>query len=98
MKNTTEQVINFLSAKKDLLKKEFKIKKIGIFGSYAKGEIREGSDIDIAVELEKADLFYLIGIKQFVEEALGARVDVIRLRENMNKTLKKEIEQSIIYV
>ena len=49
-------------------------------------------------ELEKPDLFYMIGIKQAIEEVLGRKVDVVRLRERMNKALKRRIEQDVIYV
>jgi len=50
------------------------------------------------VELEKPDLFHMIGIKQTVEDAFGNRVDIARLRERMNKSLKNRIEQDVIYV
>lgn len=95
---TTEKIVDFLRTQKRVFAKEFKVKTIGVFGSYARGEIYEGSDIDIVVELEKPDLFFLIGVKQAVEEAFDRKVDVVRLREKMNKTLKKRIEQDVIYV
>lgn len=98
MKYTTNQIVDYLRTQKDFLKKEFKVKKIGIFGSYARGDVHEESDIDIVVELEKPDLFYMIGIKQAIEEVLGRKVDVVRLRERMNKALKRRIEQDVIYV
>lgn len=98
MNYTTDEILNFLRAQKDFFKKEFKVKKIGIFGSYAKGRPYEGSDIDVVVELEKPDLFYMIGIKQAIEEVFGIKVDIVRLREKMNKTLKHRIEQDVIYV
>ena len=62
------------------------------------GSSRSTHDIDIVIELEKPDMFYMIGIKQAIEEALGRRVDVVRLREKMNKVLKCRIEQDVIYV
>lgn len=97
-KYTTNQIVDYLRTQKDFFKKEFKVKKIGIFGSYARGDVHEESDIDIVVELEKPDLFYMIGIKQAIEEVLGRKVDVVRLRERMNKALKRRIEQDVIYV
>ena len=69
-----------------------------LFGSVVSGGPHRHSDIDIVVELEKPDLFYMIGIKQAIEEALGRRVDIVRLRERMNKVLKCRIEQDVIYV
>ena len=98
MKYTTNQIVDFLRTQKDLFEKEFKTKRIGIFGSFARSDAREDSDIDIVVELEKPDLFHMIGIKQTVEDAFGNKVDIVRLRERMNKSLKKRIEQDVIYV
>ena len=98
MKYTTNQVIDFLRGQKDFFEEEFKVKKIGIFGSHATGNVSEGSDIDIVVELEKPDLFYMIGIKQAVEEAFNNKVDIVRLRDRMNESLKNRIKQDVIYV
>jgi uncharacterized protein len=58
----------------------------------------EESGIDIAVELEKADMFCLIGIKQALEEKFGRRVDVVRIRKPMNMSLLRRIEKDAIYV
>jgi predicted nucleotidyltransferase len=93
-----EDIINFISAHKAKFQQEFGVKRIGLFGSYARGDVRDESDIDIVVEIEKPDLFYLIGIKQAIEEALGSKVDIIRLREKMNQTLRSRIERDVIYV
>jgi predicted nucleotidyltransferase len=93
-----EDIINFISGHKAEFEQKFGAKKIGLFGSYARGEVREGSDIDIVVELERPDLFCLIGIKQMIEEALGHKVDVVRLRDKMNKTLRRRIERDAIYI
>lgn len=93
-----EDIISFISGHKAEFRQKFGVKKIGLFGSYARGEVRKGSDIDIVVELEKPDLFFLIGIKQAVEEALSCKVDVVRLREKMNEALRRRIERDVIYV
>ena len=98
MELTTNQIIDFLRTQKLFFKSEFKVKKIGIFGSCARGNITDEGDIDVVVELEKPDLFYMIGIKQAIEEAFGIKVDVVRLREKMSKTLKHRIERDVIYV
>jgi predicted nucleotidyltransferase len=93
-----EDIISFISSHKAEFEQKFGVKKIGLFGSYVRGEVHEGSDIDIVVELEKPDLFSLIGIKQAVEEAFGNKVDIVRLRDKMNKTLRRRIERDAIYV
>ncbi|MBT6045290.1 MAG: nucleotidyltransferase [Candidatus Scalindua sp.] len=93
-----EEIIDFLTTHKTKFKQNYGLIKIGLFGSYARGENFKDSDIDIVVELIKPDLFYLIGIKQAVEDALGSKVDVVRLRDKMNKSLKYRIERDAIYV
>ncbi len=95
--NRTE-ILQFLSAHKADFEKNFGVLKIGLFGSYARDEAREGSDIDIAVELETPDLFSLIGVKQAIEAQTGKRVEVVRIREVMNSTLKRRIERDVVYV
>ena len=93
-----EDIIRFISEHKTEFEQEFGVTKIGLFGSYARGEVHEESDIDIVVELEKPDLFNLIGIKQIIEEALGNKVDIVRLRDKMNKFLRQRIERDAVYV
>lgn len=88
------RVIEFFKLKKD----EFNIIRMGVFGSVARDEFDENSDVDVVVELEKPDLFTLIGIKQELEERLNCSVDVVRYREKMNAYLKKQIERETIYV
>lgn len=93
-----KDILNYIAAHKIEFEKKFGVQKIGLFGSYARGEVYERSDIDIVVELERPDLFCLIGIKQAVEEALGSKVDVVRLRDKMNEALRRRIERDAIYV
>lgn len=93
-----DEIINYILEHKAEFIENFGVRKIGVFGSYARGENYEGSDVDIVVDLEKPDMFYLIGIKQSIEEALGVKVDVIRLRNRMNQFLKKRIERDAVYV
>ena len=60
---------------KDILEK-YKVKRAGIYGSYARGEANKSSDIDIVVELNKKSLFELVGVKQDIEEATGLEVNI----------------------
>jgi len=82
---------------KSEFEQQFGVTKIGLFGSYAREEDHEGSDIDIVVELKKPDLLTLVGIKQKIEEDLGVSVDVVRYRERMNRTLKERLNQDAVY-
>ena len=77
---------------------EFGIVRLGVFGSTARGQTDEQSDVDVVVELAHPDMFALIGIKQELEAMLDRPVDVVRYRENMNAFLKQRIRQEAIYV
>lgn len=95
---TKDELLKLISARKDEFRLNFGVRRIGLFGSYARGEMVEGSDIDIVVELERPDMFSLIGVKQTLEEAFGKRVDVIRLRATMNRSLRRRIQRDAVYV
>ena len=92
------EIINILKNFKAQNKQKYLIRKIGLFGSVARGTSTEISDIDVFVELEKQDLFNIIGIKQDLEERLKTSVDVVSYREQMNSFLKKRIDEEAIYV
>ena len=93
-----EEKLHCIATNKQELGEKFGVTKIGLFGSYARGEALENSDIDIVVELEKPDLFYLIGIQQTFQESMSVHVDIVRFRKKMNEALKKRILRDVIYV
>ncbi|MBN1971131.1 MAG: nucleotidyltransferase domain-containing protein [Candidatus Delongbacteria bacterium] len=93
-----DKIIAFLKLYKKLNQNKYHIKKMGIFGSIARNEFSNDSDIDIVVELSKQDLFNLIGIKQDLENEFNKHVDIISYRENMNSFLKNRINNEAIYV
>jgi len=69
---------------------------LGIFGSYARGEESEKSDLDILIDFDaKINLLELIGIEQELSELLGIKVDLITLR-SVNASLKPYIESDLI--
>ncbi len=54
------------------------VKKVGLFGSFVRDEMREDSDIDILVEIENdMSLLDFVGLKLEIEEALGMKVDLV---------------------
>jgi len=75
-----------------------RIKKFGIFGSVARGDISNDSDIDIFVDLSPVKAFDLIGIKQDIEKITGKHVDIVAIRDKMNPFLKSRIENEGIIV
>lgn len=74
------------------------VTKIGVFGSVARDEFRENSDIDVVVEMRKPNLFYRVHIKETLEKVFKCPVDVIRYRDKMNRYLKARIDRDACYV
>lgn len=73
-----------------LLKKN-KVVRAGIFGSYARGEEKKNSDIDILIKPTKdMSLFDLVGIKLEIEDELGIKIDVVSYKA-IHPRLKKQI-------
>lgn len=80
-----------IAERKDEIKREFNAEITGIFGSYARGEEKEGSDIDVLVSLgEGASLFDLTGLESYLEELFGVPVDVVSER-GINPIVKADI-------
>ncbi len=84
---------NYFSVKAE----DYGIVKIGIFGSVARNEQTEDSDVDVCVEIKKPDLFILVHIKDDLQNLFGKPVDIVRLRDNMNPVLLKQIQRDGIY-
>ncbi len=93
-----QEVLNKLKKYKPILERKYGIVRLGIFGSVARGDIKDSSDIDVIVEIKDVDPFVLLDIREELTNLLGCRVDLIRLRKNLNKILKKRIEREAIYV
>ena len=83
----------YLTLKSDI----YGIIRIGIFGSVARNEQSQDSDVDVCVEMKKPDLFTMVHIKEDLQELFGRSVDIVRLRKNMNPMLLSRIERDGIY-
>jgi len=79
--------------------KEFEPLKIGIFGSFARGDNKKGSDIDILVEFkESPTLLTLIKLENDLSEILGIKVDLITTGAIKNKRIKRSIKRDLIKI
>jgi predicted nucleotidyltransferase len=93
-----KEVITILSEHKEELKRRYKIKEIGIFGSFVRNEQRETSDVDILVEFEEVpDLLKFIEIERYLEMLLGLKVELVR-KEVIRDELKPQILKEVINV
>ena len=96
MKSTSEYLV-LLKQFKDSKAVSYGIQKIGLFGSVARGEHTEGSDVDICVDLKTPSLFYMVHIKEELQQLFGSSVDIIRIRPEMDALLKRDIMKEGIY-
>lgn len=80
-----------------MLRSYFGVTSLRIFGSVARNEQKEGSDVDVCVDM-KPNLFLHVELKKFLEEQLGCPVDVVRLHKNMNDFLRRQIEKDGILI
>jgi hypothetical protein len=93
---TRDQVLTFLSQNKKLFRDDYHIIRIGLFGSYARGDQNGGSDIDLLVEFEEGteNLYDLkLKLKEFIRLKLGMDVDICRekyIKSRMRSSILKE--------
>lgn len=81
-----------------LLKERFKVKRIGIFGSYRREEQKRRSDIDILVEFhEPIGLFDFIELENFLSQKLRAKVDLV-IKDTIKSRIKEKIIKETIYI
>ena len=92
-----DEYISLIKSHISDLTSQFDISSLSIFGSVARGENGENSDIDIYVKMP-AKMFLVIAAKQYLEDLLGCNVDVVREHPAMNAYLKEQINKDGINV
>lgn|SRR5574344_1176498 len=92
-------ILNYLKSKKDSFFKEYSINKIGIFGSFARNNQKEFSDIDIVYETTTKDLSYsqLLKFEEELKSVFNKDIDLVNINY-MNPFVKKSALKEIIYV
>jgi uncharacterized protein len=88
-----------LKCLKPMLKERFQVKTIGFFGSYARGEQNQESDIDVLVEFSEGssiDLFDFIELEDFLTKQLGVKVD-LATKKALKPIIKDQILKETIY-
>lgn len=79
-----KDIIKILRNYKKDVAGQYNILTIGVFGSVARGEVEEDSDVDVVIRISEPDLFMLVGIKNDLEERLRRPVDIVTYRDTMN--------------
>lgn len=97
MKNLNE-IKKIINEHRLILEERFKVKNIGIFGSYVRGEQKEKSDVDIIVEFkEPVSILHIVSLENYLSDILGIKADVIPKR-NIRKELENNILKETIFV
>jgi len=92
------EILDFLRQNKKALREKYGVTKIGLFGSVARDESDETSDIDIVVELESPNRFRsFFNLKYHLEKAFGKEVD-LGVESSLKPIVKERVKREIIYV
>jgi uncharacterized protein len=91
------KVLEMLHQLKPTLAERYGVTRLGIFGSVARDQATEVSDVDVVVEMTP-DLFAMVHLKEHLQSALQVPVDIVRYRVTMNPRLKQRIDQEAVYV
>ena len=100
MRKSLEQIKKILKKHRKKLKEKYGVKEIGIFGSYLRGEAKEGSDLDILVEFEsdaKISLLEFVELENHLSDLLGVKVDLVE-RSVLKPRIGKQILSEVIYL
>jgi uncharacterized protein len=93
-----DDILSFLRDFKRNNSEKYGIIEIGVFGSIARDEARDDSDLDICIKTKTPNPFVLVHIKEDIEQRVQKHVDIVRVREKMNPLLKTRIEKEGVYV
>jgi uncharacterized protein len=97
MRNLKEIQKTILEHKKEL-KNKYRVKELGIFGSFARGEQGKKSDVDVLVEFNgRPDIFLLIDLEDYLKNLIGTKVDLVR-KGSIREELKERIEKEVMYI
>jgi len=100
MDKKLERIKQKLVELKPFLQQKYKVKEIGIFGSYVKGKEKKTSDIDILVEFEEEaeiGLIEFVHLENYLTDLLGIKVDLV-LKRALKPNIGSKIMQEVIYL
>ena len=93
---TRQEILHLLEANREKIK-SFGVKEIGVFGSVARGEETEKSDVDVLVELSKETFNAYMSLLFFLEDLFGTKVDLV-MKDAIKPIIKDRILAETIYV
>ncbi len=99
MVRSKNDILTFLQTHKEEMAQRFGVVSVGLFGSYARGDAREDSDIDIAIEImsEKKSLRNFFGVRRYLEQQFGKTVD-LGIESSLKPLARELVAKEIIHV
>ena len=95
---TKAEILQLLGNYKPTAERQYGLTRISIFGSVARGQQTETSDVDVCYESKPLSLLTIDLIQSDLERLFDCPVDMVRVRENMNSLLKERIQKEACYV
>ncbi|MFA6232889.1 MAG: nucleotidyltransferase family protein [Bacteroidota bacterium] len=93
---TADQIIAFLQIHKEEFFRHFSVERIGLFGSFLRGEQTDSSDIDILVVFVHPTFDHYMDLKFQLEDAFGAQVDLI-IEDSLKSRVKPQVLKDVLY-
>lgn len=93
-----DELIKILSGHKGEMQDRFKVKSLGLFGSYVRGEQKKKSDLDVLVEFrEPVGLFHFMDLEEYLEKLVGVEADLVSKRA-LKPRIGRHIMEEVVYV
>lgn len=91
-----DEIKNLLQQHKPELSEKWKVKSLGIFGSYVRGEARKGSDLDLLVEIDdiKMERLKFIALENDLSDLLGIKVDLVE-KQALNPAIGRHVTEEV---
>ena len=95
---TRDDILQFLRDNKERFAEQYGVTKIGLFGSFARDEATEESDVDVCVEIAEPTYDAVFDLREEIMEKSMREVDLVCVYRGMNAILKKFIDRDAVYV
>lgn len=96
--NKVEQIKRALTVHRPALKQRFSVKKLGIFGSYIRGEQKPGSDLDVLVEFKRPiGLFEFMDLEEYLASIVKVKVDLVS-KKALKPAIGERILREVVYI
>ena len=91
-----KNILSFLRENKPLFKNQFNIDEIVLFGSYARDEATEKSDVDILIESPKKSFNSLVSLRKLLEKKFGTKVDIMYI-DSVHPFIMRFLKEDMVY-